>query len=188
MIVGKKRIIIGISGASGVVCAIDLLQLCAELDIETHCIISKNAEITIKYETDYTPQMVRSLANVNYAANNISAPCASGSQFFDAMIITPCSMKTLGEIALSITSNLLTRSAEVQLKERRPLILMVRETPLTLQHCRNMVAASENGAIIMPPLPSFYLKPQNLGQMIRQINHRALNLCGIFPANQEIWQ
>ncbi len=182
------KFLIAISGASGAIYGINLLETLVELGIETHLIITKNGELTIKYETEYTPDDIRDMADKCFPVNDLGAACASGSNIYNAMIVAPCSMKSLGEIALSITSNLLTRAAEVQLKERRKLILLTRESPLTLQHCRNMATATENGAIIMPPMPMMYQKPQTIMDMVRQTNLRVLSTAGLELPEKFAWR
>ncbi len=182
------KFLIAMSGASGAIYGIKLLETLKQMAIQADLIVSKNAELTIKYETDFTPDQVRALAHQNFPIQDLGAACASGSNRYDAMIVAPCSMKSLGEIALSITSNLLTRAAEVQLKERRRLVLLTRETPLTLQHCRNMAIATENGAIIMPPLPMFYQKPQTIDEMVSQTIFRVLSICGLECQEKFVWR
>ena len=184
----KPKILVAITGASGTVCALDFLDLCREESIETHLIISKSGILTAKHETEYSLDDIKAKADFHYSVHDIGAACASGSMVFDAMVIVPCSMKTLGEVAHAISSNLISRAAEVQLKERRRLILVAREAPLSLQHCRNFVLATENGAIIMPPVPAFYQMPKSIQDIIRDMNYRILNLCRFRPKRQKIWQ
>ncbi|QIQ20640.1 UbiX family flavin prenyltransferase [Zophobihabitans entericus] len=172
----KKRIIVGISGASGVLFAIRLLEILKQLDnIETHLVISNSAKRTIELETDYTLDYIHAQADVVYDINDIAASISSGSFPVYGMIVLPCSMKTLSGIANSYSDNLLIRAADVTLKERRPLILSVRETPLHLGHLRLMTAAAEIGAIIMPAVPAFYHTPKSINDMINQTLGRILD-------------
>ncbi len=175
----QRKLIVGISGASGVVYGIRLLQALRIAGVETHLILSKAAEMTLAYETDLKPRDVRALADVSYAIGDVGAPCASGSFPSDGMVIAPCSMKTLAEIATGVTGNLLSRAADVALKERRRLVLMARETPLTLVHLRNMTTVTEMGGIIAPPVPAFYAKPDSLDDMIDHSVGRVMDLFGI---------
>ncbi|HAE01085.1 MAG TPA: hypothetical protein DCL95_11155 [Rhodospirillaceae bacterium] len=175
----QRKLIVGISGASGVVYGIRLLQALRVAGVETHLILSKAAEMTLAYETDLKPRDVRALADVSYAIGDVGAPCASGSFPSDGMVIAPCSMKTLAEIATGVTANLLSRAADVALKERRRLVLMARETPLTLVHLRNMTTVTEMGGIIAPPVPAFYAKPDSLDDMIDHSVGRVMDLFGI---------
>ena len=175
----QRKLVVGISGASGVVYGIRLLQALRTAGVETHLILSKAAEMTLAYETDLKPRDVRELADVSYAIGDVGAPCASGSFPSDGMVIAPCSMKTLAEIATGVTANLLSRAADVVLKERRRLVLMVRETPLTLVHLRNMTTVTEMGGIIAPPVPAFYAKPDSLDDMVDHSVGRVMDLFGI---------
>ncbi len=175
----QRKLVVGITGASGVVYGIRLLQALRTAGVETHLILSKAAEMTLAYETDLKPRDVRALADVSYAIGDVGAPCASGSFPSDGMVIAPCSMKTLAEIATGVTANLLSRAADVVLKERRRLVLMARETPLTLVHLRNMTTVTEMGGIIAPPVPAFYAKPDSLDDMVDHSVGRVLDLFGI---------
>jgi flavin prenyltransferase len=175
----QRKLVVGISGASGVVYGIRLLQALRTAGVETHLILSKAAEMTLAYETDLKPRDVRELADVSYAIGDVGAPCASGSFPSDGMVIAPCSMKTLAEIATGVTANLLSRAADVVLKERRRLVLMARETPLTLVHLRNMTTVTEMGGIIAPPVPAFYAKPDSLDDMVDHSVGRVMDLFGI---------
>ncbi|HWZ47502.1 MAG TPA: UbiX family flavin prenyltransferase [Herbaspirillum sp.] len=174
----RPRIIVGISGASGIIYGIRMLQVLRELKVETHLIMSRSAQVTLSHETDFSIDNIRDLADVSYANADIGAAIASGSFRTMGMVIAPCSMKTLAEIATGVTSNLLSRSADVILKERRRLILMVRETPLHLGHLRNMVAATEAGAIICPPMPAFYNRPDSIEALVDHTIGRTLDLFG----------
>lgn len=174
-----KRIIIGISGASGVIYGVRLLEKLQGTDIETHLVVTPSAEMTLAYETDKNIAALRSLATVTYPCRDIGAAIASGSYLTLGMIIAPCSIRSLSEIATGVTSNLLTRAADVTLKERRRLVLMVRETPFHLGHLRSMAQVTEMGGIIMPPVPSFYAQPQTLDDMVLHTLGRALDLFNI---------
>ncbi|EKK7704484.1 UbiX family flavin prenyltransferase [Cronobacter sakazakii] len=180
-----KKIIVGISGASGAIYGIRLLQtLHAAPDVETHLIMSQAARQTLSLETDMSVRDVQALADVNHDARDIAASVSSGSFKTDGMIILPCSIKTLSGIVNSYTDGLLTRAADVVLKERRRLVLCVRETPLHLGHLRLMTQAAELGAIIMPPMPAFYHRPQTLDDVINQTVNRALDQLDItLPAD-----
>ncbi len=174
----NRRLAVGISGASGVVLGIRLLEAAAELGLETHLVMSKAAEMTIGYETGLTPREVAAKAAYNYAAGDIAAPLASGTFGTAGMIVVPCSVRTMSEIATGTTSSLLTRAADVTLKERRPLVLVVRETPLHLGHVRTLVQLAEIGAILMPPVPAFYAEPRTLSDMVDQMVGRMLDVFG----------
>jgi 4-hydroxy-3-polyprenylbenzoate decarboxylase len=174
----SERLIVGLSGASGVVLGIRLLEVIAELGLESHLVMSKAAEMTIGYETPWTPRDVAAKAGAVYAIHDVGAPIASGSFKTRGMIVAPCSVRTMSEIATGVTTSLLTRAADVVLKERRPLILAVRETPLHLGHLRTMTALAEMGAIIMPPVPAFYSEPHSLGDVVDQLAGRMLDLLG----------
>lgn len=172
-------LIVGITGASGIIYGIRMLQALRDCGVATHLVVSKAAEMTLAYETDLTVKNLRALASASYAIGDVGAPCASGSFPTGGMIIAPCSMKTLAEIATGVTGNLISRSADVVLKERRRLVLMARETPLTLVHLRNMATVTEMGGIIAPPVPAFYAKPQSLDDMVDHSVGRVLDLFGI---------
>jgi 4-hydroxy-3-polyprenylbenzoate decarboxylase len=173
-----ERLVIGLSGASGVAYGIRLLEAARELGVESHLVMTKPAEMTIGYETKLSPKQVAARADYVYAAHDIAAPIASGSFKTKGMIVAPCSVRSMSEIATGVTTSLLTRAADVMLKERRPLILMVRETPLHLGHLRSMTALAEMGAIILPPVPAFYAEPRNLSDLVDQMVGRALDLLG----------
>jgi flavin prenyltransferase len=174
----RNRLVVGLSGASGVAYGIRLLEALRELEIESHLVMTKPAEMTIGYETDLTPKQVAAKADHRYAAGDIGAPIASGSFKTGGMIVAPCSVRSMSEIATGVTTSLLTRAADVTLKERRPLILMVRETPLHLGHLRTLVILSEMGAIILPPMPAFYAEPKTLSDLVDQMVGKALDLLG----------
>ncbi|MDR3431900.1 MAG: UbiX family flavin prenyltransferase [Rouxiella aceris] len=171
-----RRIIIGISGASGFQYGVKALELLKPMDIEVHLVMSKGAEVTRAMETDYTRQQVIALADQVHAIGNLGATLSSGSFKTMGMLIAPCSMNSLGCIAHSLTSNLLTRAADVVLKERRRLVLMVRETPLNLSHINNMRTVTEMGGIIFPPVPAFYQRPKSLDDIVTHSVGRALDL------------
>ncbi|WP_419903846.1 UbiX family flavin prenyltransferase [Kiloniella sp.] len=182
-----ERIIIGISGASGITYGIRLLQLLKTLPIETHLIMSKSAEITMAYESDLKVSDVKKLADVNHNINDIAACLSSGSYKTRGMIIAPCSIRSMSEISTGVTSSLLTRAADVILKERRKLILMVRETPLHTGHLRTLVNLSEIGAIIAPPVPAFYAKPDSLEEMVDYTLGRVLDMLDIEIDGMNRW-
>ncbi|WP_449280257.1 UbiX family flavin prenyltransferase [Legionella dresdenensis] len=175
----KKRLIIGISGASGIIYGIRLLQLLKNTEYETHLVMSKAAQQTRTYETELSAAQLSALADNTYNINDIAASIASGSFKTAGMIIAPCSMRTLADIACGTTSNLLTRAADVVLKERRRLVLMPRETPLHLIHIENMKRVTEAGAIIAPPTPAFYNQPETLDDIINHTVGRILDLFDI---------
>jgi flavin prenyltransferase len=175
-----KRIIVGISGASGAILAIRILQVLREVEeIETHLVISPAGRRTVALETDFSVEQVESMADYVYKPGDIAAAISSGSFRTAGMIVAPCSIKTLSAIATSYADNLLVRAADVTLKERRPLVLMVRETPLHLGHLRLLVQVAEIGAVVMPPMPAFYHRPATLEEMIDQMVNRALDLLGV---------
>ncbi|TDX16698.1 3-octaprenyl-4-hydroxybenzoate decarboxylase [Buttiauxella sp. BIGb0552] len=171
-----KRLIVGISGASGAIYGVRLLQVLQQLpDIETHLILSNAARQTLALETNISLREVQALADVVHDARDIAASLSSGSFKTHGMVILPCSIKTLSGIVHSYTDGLLTRAADVVLKERRPLVLCVRETPLHLGHLRLMTQAAELGAVIMPPMPAFYHRPQSVQDIIDQTVNRVLD-------------
>jgi 4-hydroxy-3-polyprenylbenzoate decarboxylase len=173
------RLVVGISGASGVVYGVRALQRLREAGIETHLVMSRAAKITLAHETDLKVADVEALASVVHRADDIGASISSGSFHSLGMLVAPCSIRSLSEIASGVTSGLLTRAADVALKERRRVVLMVRETPLHAGHLRAMLTATEIGAIIAPPVPAFYARPQSLEAMIDQTVGRALDLFGL---------
>jgi 4-hydroxy-3-polyprenylbenzoate decarboxylase len=175
----KQRLIVGISGASGVAYGVRLLQLLRNAGVETHLVMSKTAEITFAYETSLKIADVTALADVCHPINDMAASISSGSFKTMGMIVAPCSMRSMSEIASGVTTTLLTRAADVTLKERRRLVLMVRETPLHTGHLRTMTALSEIGAIIAPPVPAFYAKPDTIEDMIDHTVGRVLDLFDI---------
>ena len=173
-------LIIGITGASGAIYGIRLLEvLSASKEVETHLIISEAGEKIIRYETDWGLEQIRALADVCYDINDIGARLSSGSFKRDGMVIAPCSMKTLSALANSYTDNLITRSADIALKERKRLVLLVRETPLHLGHLRNMVRLTEIGAVVFPPIPAFYHKPGTIQELIDHTIGKVLDIFDI---------
>ena len=182
-----KRLLVGISGASGAVYGIRLLELLKGSGIETHLVISRAARLTLSYETDMTIADVEALATVTYPEQDIGAACSSGSFKTLGMIIAPCSIKTMAEIASGATSNLVSRAADVCLKERRRVVLMLRETPLHLGHIRSMAAVTEAGAIVYPPVPAFYARPQSIEDMVDHTLGRVLDLFDIDVGTVRRW-
>src|ERR1700730_11062617 len=176
---GGPRLIVGISGASGVIYGARLLELLRLLPVETHLVISRAAEVTLALETDLKPAVIRGRADVVHAIGDLAAPISSGSFKTLGMIVAPCSIRSMAEIATGVTTTLLSRAADVVLKERRRLVLLVRETPLHTGHLRTMTALSEMGAVIAPPVPAFYAKPQTLAEIIDQTLGRVLDLFGL---------
>jgi flavin prenyltransferase len=184
---GHPRLIVGISGASGVIYGARLLELLRPLPVETHLVISRAAEVTLALETDLKPAVVRDRADVVHAIGDLAAPISSGSFKTMGMIVAPCSIRSMSEIACGTTSSLLTRAADVTLKERRLLVLMVRETPLHVGHLRTMTALAEMGAVIAPPVPAFYAAPASLADMIDHSLGRVLDLFGIALPGLRRW-
>ncbi|NBB16350.1 UbiX family flavin prenyltransferase [Caulobacter sp. SLTY] len=182
-----SRLIVGISGASGALLGVRALDACRELNVESHLVMSRSAALTITQETDLTVAEVAARADVLHKVGDVGASIASGSFRTLGMIIAPCSVRTMSEIATGVTSTLLTRAADVVLKERRPLVLMVRETPLHLGHLRTMAALAEMGAIIAPPMPAFYARPASIAEMIDQAVGRALDPFGLDWAAVKRW-
>lgn len=183
----SKRLIVGISGASGIVYGIRLLQVLQDTDIETHLVMSKSAELTLGYELDMPLKEVHSLASEVHAVKNVAASLSSGSFPTMGMVIAPCSVRTMSEIATGVTSTLLTRAADVILKERRRLVLMVRETPLHTGHLRTMTSLSEMGAIVAPPLPAFYNNPTSVDDIVNHSVGRILDLFDIDAGVVKRW-
>ncbi len=172
-------LVVGISGASGVVYGLRVLDACRELGVQTHLVISRSAMLTIAHETALSAADVQAKADFTHKVSEIGAAIASGSFRTMGMIVAPCSVRSMSEIATGVTSSLLTRSADVTLKERRPLVLMVRETPLHLGHLRTMAQLAEMGAVIAPPMPAFYAAPKTLAEVVDQAVGRALDLFGL---------
>jgi flavin prenyltransferase len=184
---GRPRLIVGISGASGVIYGARLLELLGSLSVETHLVMSRTAEVTLALETDLKPAVGRSRADVVHAIGDLAAPISSGSFKTIGMVVAPCSIRSMAEIASGVTTTLLSRAADVVLKERRRLVLMVRETPLHTGHLRNLTALSEMGAVIAPPVPAFYAKPQTIAEMIDQTLGRVLDLFGLETGMVKRW-
>lgn len=169
-------LVVGLSGASGVVYGVETLKVLKEIGVETHLIMSRAGSRNLEIETDYTPDQVRELASVVYDVDNVGAAVASGSFLTRGMLVVPCTVKTLSAIANSFNYNLLIRAADVTLKERRPLVLMVRETPLHKGHLDLMRRAADLGAVILPPIPAFYHQPKSLADVINQSIGKALDM------------
>ena len=178
----------GISGASGVIYGVRLLEALRTLPVETHLVMTRTAEVTLAHETDLKVAAVRKLADVAYKIDDLAAAISSGSFKTLGMIVAPCSMRSLGEIAHGLSSNLLTRAADVILKERRRLVLVARETPLTSIHLRNMLTLSELGAIVAPPVPAFYNRPKSLDDIVDHTVGRLLDLFGLETGKVKRWK
>lgn len=175
----RPRLVVGISGASGVLYGLRALDACRDLGVESHLIMSRAAALTLAQETELSIADVQARADVTHKVGDVGAAVASGSFPTLGMIVAPCSVRTMSEIATGVTSSLLTRAADVVLKERRPLVLMIRETPLHLGHLRTLVRLAEMGAVIAPPLPAFYAKPATIEEMVDQSVGRAFDLFGL---------
>ena len=184
----SNRLIVGISGASGVIYGVRLLQTLRALPVESHLVMSKSAEMTLAYESDLKAAQVQALADVCHPIGDVGASIASGSFHAMGMVVAPCSIRSMSEIATGVTSTLLTRAADVVLKERRRLVLMVRETPLHTGHLRNLLALSEMGAIIAPPVPGFYAEPQDIDDMVDHTVGRVLDLFGLDSGKVRRWR
>ena len=183
-----SRLVVGISGASGVIYGVRLLQALKNLPVETHLVMTRTAEVTLAHETSLKVAEVRRLAGTAHRVDDLAAAISSGSFRTMGMIVAPCSMRSLGEIAPGITSNLLTRAADVVLKERRRLVLLVRETPLHAIHLRNMATLAEMGAIIAPPVPAFYNRPKTLDDVIDHTVGRVLDLFDLDTGKVKRWR
>ena len=183
-----QRLIVGISGASGSIYGVRALELLRTCAIETHLVMSKSSEITLAYESDLKPKDVKALASVSYAAADIGAAISSGSFLTMGMLIAPCSIRTMSEIATGVTSSLLTRAADVVLKERRRLVLAVRETPLHGGHLRTLVQLADMGAVIAPIVPAFYTRPKTVDYIVNHTVGRLLDLFGIDTKTVKRWQ
>jgi 4-hydroxy-3-polyprenylbenzoate decarboxylase len=181
------RVIVGISGASGAIYGARLLELLRPLPVETHLVVSRAAEVTLALETELKPAAIRARADVVHAIGDMAAPISSGSFQTLGMVVAPCSVRSMSEIASGVTTSLLTRAADVVLKERRRLVLLVRETPLHTGHLRTMTALSEMGAVIAPPVPAFYAKPETIAQMVDQTLGRVLDLFGLDSGTVRRW-
>lgn len=183
----QQRVIVGISGASGIIYGVRALQLLRDHGVETHLVMSKSAELTLHHELDMPLQALKSLASECHPIKDIGATIASGSFATAGMLVAPCSIRSMSEIATGVTSTLLTRAADVVLKERRRLVLMVRETPLHTGHLRTMTQLSEMGAVIAPPVPAFYTRPESLDAVVTQTVGRSLELFGLEVDAVERW-
>ena len=183
----SERLIVGMSGASGVIYGIRLLEILRSMPVDTHLVMSRAAEMTIAYETEHKSAVVKKLASCCHPIGDVGASISSGSFQTLGMIVAPCSVRTMSEIATGVTSTLLTRAADVVLKERRRLVLLVRETPLHTGHLRTMLELSEMGAVVMPPVPAFYAKPSSVEQIIDQTLGRALDLFGLDAGVTRRW-
>jgi len=181
------RLVVGITGATGAIYAQRLLQRARALGIETHLVVTPAGVLNVHHELGLERRAIEALANHSYAPGDIGACLASGSFDADAMVITPCSMKSLAAVAHGLGDNLLTRAADVMLKERRPLVLMVRETPFNLAHLRNMLAVTEMGGIVFPPLPAFYHRPKNIDEMVADTVERVLQTLRVPGAAPQRW-
>jgi len=184
----KPRLIVGISGASGVIYGVRLLEALKPLPVETHLVMTRTAEVTLAHETRLKVAAVRKLADVAYKIDDLAAAISSGSFRTIGMVVAPCSMRSLGEIAHGISSNLLTRAADVILKERKRLVLVARETPLSTIHLRNMLTLSEMGAVIAPPVPAFYNRPGSLDDIVDHTVGRLLDLFGLDTGKVKRWK
>ncbi|KAJ0414156.1 Phenylacrylic acid decarboxylase [Aspergillus carlsbadensis] len=184
----RKRIVVAITGATGALLGIKTLLALRALNVETHLVMSKWAEATIKYETDYQPSNLRALADYTHNISDMAAPVSSGSFKTDGMIVVPCSMKTLAAIHAGFCDDLISRTADVMLKERRWLVLVVRETPLSEIHLRNMLEVTRAGAVIAPPVPAFYIKPGGVEDLVDQSVGRMLDLFGLDTEGFERWE
>jgi flavin prenyltransferase len=185
----RLKLIIGISGATGAIYGIRLLEVLQQReDVETHLIMTEMGRVTITLETDYTIQSVEKLATHVYNIKDLAAAISSGSYRIDGMIVAPCSVKTLSAVARSANDNLLTRAADVTLKERRKLVLLFRETPLHVGHCQLMLEASQAGAIVMPPIPAFYTRPQSISEMVDHTVGRVLDFWDIELNTMKRWK
>jgi 4-hydroxy-3-polyprenylbenzoate decarboxylase len=181
-----ERLIVGISGASGIIYGIEALKQLRELGVETHLVVSKSAILTLSHESEMKYSELCALADKHYQNSDIGAAIASGSYRTLGMLVAPCSIRSLSEIATGVTSSLLSRAADVVLKERRRLVLMVRETPLHAGHLQSMLNVTQMGAVVAPPVPAFYTKPQSIDEIVSQSVGRALELFGL-EANIKRW-
>jgi 4-hydroxy-3-polyprenylbenzoate decarboxylase len=184
----RRRLIVGITGASGAVYGVRLLEALQGRDLETHLILTRAARLTIAYELDRSVESIEALADTVHPLADVGACVASGSYRTLGMVIAPCSMKTLAAIATGLTDNLLTRAADVVLKERRRLVLLTRETPLHLVHCRNLVTVTEMGAIVAPPVPAFYARPKTIDDLVDHTVGRVLDLFDIDAGLAHRWR
>ncbi len=184
----RPRVVVGISGASGVIYGVRTLDALRDLGVESHLVVTRAALMTLSQETDLSADDLMGRADVAHRLADVGATIASGSFRTLGMIVAPCSVRTMSEIATGVTSSLLTRAADVTLKERRPLVLMVRETPLHLGHLRTLVALAEMGAVIAPPVPAFYARPETLSDVVDQSVGRALDALGLDWSAVRRWE
>jgi flavin prenyltransferase len=183
-----RRLVVGISGASGVIYGVRMLELLRDTDVETHLVMSKSAELTLAYETELKPKEVKALASVNHPSTDIGAAISSGSFPTMGMVIVPCSIRTMSEIATGVTSSLVSRAADVALKEKRRLVLALRETPLHGGHLRTMTTLADIGAVVAPIVPAFYAKPKTVDDIINHTVGRLLDFFGIETKVVRRWQ
>ena len=183
----RPRAIVGVTGATGAIYAVRLLERLKQTGCETHLVVSPAGVLSAHHELGLDRSAIEALADVAYNPGDVGAAIASGSFATDAMVVAPCSMKTLASVALGLSDNLLTRAADVTLKERRRLVLMIRETPLNLAHLRNMCSVTEMGGVIFPPLPAFYHRPQSIAELVDDTVERVLGLIGIEGAAPIAW-
>jgi flavin prenyltransferase len=188
MSASPARLVVGITGATGAAYGVKLLTRARELGVQTHLVVTPAGVLNVHHELGLDRRQLESLADAAYAPADVGACIASGSFDTAAMVIAPCSMKTLAAVAHGLSDNLLTRAADVTLKERRRLVLMVRETPFNLAHLRNMTAVTEMGGIVFPPLPAFYLKPQSIDDIVAEGAERVLGLLGFKGAAPREWR
>jgi len=182
-----QRLIVGITGATGIVYGVRLLQVLRAIGVESHLVVSKAGDLTRAYETTLTGPALRALASAHYAPADIAAPISSGSFRTLGMVIIPCSARSLGEIASGTTTTLLTRAADVVLKERRRLVLVLRETPLSLIHLRNMCTVTEAGGVVFPPVPAFYTQPESVEDIVNDTVARVLDQFGLDMPGAKRW-
>lgn len=187
MNVARGRVVVGVTGATGAVYAIRLLARLRATGRETHLVVSPSGVLNAHHELGMDRKAIEALADVVYSPSDIGASIASGSFATESMVIVPCSMKTLASVALGISDNLISRAADVTLKERRRLVLMVRETPLNLAHLRNMVSVTEMGGIVFPPLPAFYHRPQTVDELVDDTVERVMSLLGVNESAPKSW-
>jgi len=185
--VRPRRLIVGITGASGAVYGVRLLERARALGVRTHLVVTPAGVLNVHHELGLDRTGLEAMADEAHAPGDVGACIASGSYSTDAMVIAPCTMKTLASVAHGFGDNLLTRAADVTLKERRRLVLMVRETPFNLAHLRNMTAVTEMGGIIFPPLPAFYHHPESIDDMVNETVERVLSLLGLDEAHPQVW-
>ncbi|WP_439622799.1 UbiX family flavin prenyltransferase [Gemmata sp.] len=183
----RRRMIVGISGATGIIYGVRLLEVLRRLDVETHLVVSRAGDLTRTHETDLTAAELRALADVTYNPADVGAAIASGSFRTMGMVVAPCSIRTLSEIATGVTGALLSRAADVCLKERRRLVLMVRETPLHAGHLKSMLAVTEAGGVIAPPVPAFYTRPRTLEDVVDHTVARVLDLFDLESPSATRW-